>query len=67
MLLSASLVRTLKEVCLKCVFTNNWLSTVKRRGIPLDNAGVLSHAEDSDTLRRIWNIWGKTFLTVTKK
>lgn len=37
-------------------FTNDWLSAVKQRGIPLDNARVLSHAEDSGNLWRIWNI-----------
>ncbi len=49
---------------MKRLFTNNWLSTVKQRGIPLDYTGVLSHAEDSDTLGWIRNIWGKKLFTV---
>lgn len=39
------------------LFTDNWLSTVKLRRLPLDNTGVLPHTQDFNCLWRIWDIW----------
>lgn len=39
------------------LFTDNWLSAVKLRRLPLDNTGVLPHTQDFNCLWRIWDIW----------
>ena len=41
-------------------FTNDWLPSIKQRRIPLDDAGLLSHADDSDSHGRIRHVWGKS-------
>lgn len=38
--------------------TDDGLSAVKLWRVPLDNTGVLPHAEDFNCLGGIWNIWG---------
>lgn len=48
-------------------FTNDWLSTIKQRGVPRDHTGVLSDAEDSGSLGRIGNIWGENMAHVIRK
>lgn len=40
------------------IITGDGLSTVKLGRVPLDNAGVLPHAEDFHCLGGIWDIWG---------
>lgn len=60
MLLSTRLIRTIKEDKKGKKNTNNWLSAIKRRGIPLGYTRVLAHAEDFEILGWIWNIWGET-------
>ena len=48
-------------------FTNDWLSTIKQRGIPLNHTGVLANAEDSGSLGRIGNIWGENMAHVIRE
>lgn len=38
--------------------TDDGLSAVKLWRVPLDNTGVLPHAEDFNCLGGIWDIWG---------
>lgn len=39
------------------VVTNDWISAIEKRGLPLNNAGILPNTEDFRSLGRIWNIY----------
>ena len=42
------------------ILTNDWLATIKKRGVPLDDTGVFSNTEDSGSRGGIRYIWMET-------